>query len=278
MKNLRILTMALTAVISISFIACNDDETDWGKDTQYILPISIKDTAKNNYLFLRYGTEGSDTTRIVEYTETFNVSMGVHSRTKTITYNNVGQVISLTEGLFPLYKYEIQPTPRAAGIQYTTIVKKNSIGDIIAYIKINSNNQIISYTDSSEGPDKGKVTTYTYSDKNIDSQTEAKDSQTTRTTTYSYSKYNGIFRNVTTPQWFLVTEFDKYYSSENIHDAISKVSDNQTAIKLEQTFTYKANVKGFPSIFWVKTPSINEETGAIGSETIEFSVTYNVAK
>ena len=278
MKFYKILTMAAIAAISASFISCNDDEDGgWTNGNERTLPtaITIKEGDNTEKISFKYGTEGNDTTRITQYTESESYGSSTYSSTYTIVYTSSGQVASLERDGQTAYTYTLVPTPRATGVQYATLAKKDADGNIKAYITINSNNQLVSYVENDE--DDSETTLYTYSDKNIKSVSQQVEEQTVWTREYSYSKYNGIFKNVSTPQWFLASEFDNFYSSGHIQSAVSKAKETIRS-SFESTFTYNSEIKGFPTKFTVKAPYLDEDTETIKTGTEEAVVSYNISK
>jgi len=280
MKFYRVLTLAVIAAVSASFVSCDDDDDDnpgWGDDAKYVLPTSVTVTSEEEgttKISFQYPTEGNDSTRISGY----SVNYDGNTDNYAVEYNDNGQVTTLKRNGEVMYTYELNVTPKSTGTSNAVILKKDIDGNVDAYITINSSNQVVSYSEDADNIEDREVISYAYSGKNIKTETMKEGSTQYGVATYSYSKYNGVFRNVTTPQWFIATEFDDYYAASQISDAASKISAVIASTKLEQTYTYNTVILGFPTKFEVKSPSIDEETEKVTYVTDKYVVDYNVAR
>lgn len=284
MRFYRVITLAVIAAISATFVSCDDDDDNGGiPGSESVLPTSITtsysygENTESETVSFKYNESGNDTTSIVGFTRS---KEGGDAIEYSVVYSN-GQVIAVKQGDQTVYTFETV-TPKSTGGSTATrlITKKDVQGNAIAYITVNSSNQIVSYSEDPEDAEDRYVSTYTYSGKNISKEVWSEGEKTIGTGTYSYSSNSGVFKNVTTPQWFIVAELgDETVLSGQINNAVTKLTavsaDNK---KVEYPVNYQSLIKGFPTKFSIKYNDVDEETEKPVEVTEQYVVTYNVAK
>lgn len=280
MKFYRVITLAVIAAISVTFISCSDDDDNGNgpiPGSESVLPISITmtstDEEASETISFRYNETGNDTTSIVGYSRSYGSNVVANYE---VEYDNK-QVTAVKFNGEILYTYETV-VPAATGNAPKLIVKKDAQGNEMAYISVNSDNNIVSYSEDPEVALNREVTTYSYSGKNISKETY-NFAEETVTTTYSYNSNNGIFKNVTTPQWFIVTELgDDSILTGQIHNCVNRATASFDGKTESITVNYQSVIKNFPTKFSYTYKDIDEDTGATENITESYAVTYNVAR
>lgn len=285
MRFYRVITLAVIAAISATLVSCDDDDDNGGiPGSESVLPTLITTTysygenTENETISFRYNESGNDTTSIISFSKSKDGGDAIEF---SVVYSNA-QVIAVKQGNETVYTYETV-TPKSTGGSTATrlITKKDAQGNSVAYITVNSSNQVVSYSEESEDAEDREVSTYTYSGKNISKEVIKEGEENVVTGTYSYNSNSGVFKNVTTPQWFIVTEFgvETTVLSGQVHNAVTKLTavsaDNK---KVEYPVNYQSLIKGFPTKFSIKYNDIDEETEKTLEVTEQYVVTYNVAK
>ncbi len=290
-----ILSIAV-AILSLSFTSC-DDDNEKGKGEynpkELLLPLKITESYNHNtndhseYSFIY---DITDTTRITSYTMVEHYSVNnIYTTTINIKYNSNGQITEteeLVQNNHTKYTYTYAQQ-KANGTSYTVISKKNEDGIIIAIYTVDKYERLVSSQEELEYS-TNDTDFYQYSGNNISKATtkeklEINDQPVVvRESTISYNTNNGVFRNVTTPQWFLITELDDLaigQTQNNVSKANIKIYDYDkatTPVIVNETLntTYKSFIQNFPNKFELEV--LNNE-GEKDKKTF-YEVMYNFVK
>jgi len=305
--------MAVLAAISFSFASCDDDDKGEGVYNPDVLvkptEISIIDNDGDLDKKVSFEYDGTDTTRISSYrvdeydvyfgearklrknkrsTKLANTNQYQYSTSNDIVYDSQGRIEKLRTNnvnshntIEYTYEYGLNPIPKASGLHYMYITKKRD-GRVEAIYRVDSEGRLISETYDPES-DFREITEYSYSNGNIVKAVRNYKDLLEYVSTISYNKNNGVFRNISTPQWFLVAELDEFVGGQTKNNASKyglkyyEYEEGEKPVVTEATTTlkYLSFVKNFPAKYEVQYTD-NEEKKAVYKET--YQVKYNFAK
>lgn len=295
MKHYKTFTLLIAvAVLSLTFTSC-DDDNEKGKGEynpkELLLPLKITESYSyntNDYFEYAFVYDVTDTTRITSYTMTTHYDINrTYTQTTNIKYNSNGQITE-TENIIEnfIYKYTYAYAQQKAN-EATLISKLSEDGTVIAIYTVDKYGHLVS---SQEGIEDNPNDTdfYQYSGNNISKETikeklEIIDQPViVEEATLSYNTNNGIFRNVSTPLWFLITELKdvtKGQTQNNMSKTYVKIYDYYDSDKATTPFiyndtlntTYKSFIQNFPNKFEIET------AGSEGGKTF-YEVVYNFVK
>ena len=290
MRFNKILTFAVIAAISASFVSCSDDDDDDKKVTPAVLPMSIinSDETDGQTVTFTYGT-GNDSTLIKSYRVTEKGENFEHITNYEITYGTAGLITELKETsasgetLTYTYSYSNNVPKNTKDVGPTFVNVKKMLGAaIIEDFVINGSKQLVSKTELDDsGSELLSITptsSYTYSNKNLSTITSAFETTTLAGIKLWHNNRNGVFKDVTTPQWFLMIQLDDFDTPGQLQNNVSKVEyksfsvDQTGKTKTETSYTnynYTSYIQDFPSKY-----TITEDDGDIQNCV----VTYNITK
>lgn len=317
MRFYKVLSMAVLTAISLSFTSCDDDD-DGGKYNPKFkvkpYEISMSNNEGNVYENTSFQYDDIDTTRINSFeskeyyydNQPYSAERVFKKNKRSnksivdtdhvmyhykhdIIYNSAGQIVELRSydariqyTYVYTYEYSSSPTPKASSPKYTYITKKNKDeGSVVAVYKVDSKGRLIQEINESDDPEYTYDYEYTYSENNLTKIQEKDDDDVVEyEMACTYNKNNGIFRNVTTPQWFLMSELFRYASGQ-MQNNVSKYTDTYIYYdedkKMRQylettTFNYLSFVQNFPSKYEIEY----NDNESVYKRTCQ--VKYNFAK
>lgn len=282
-----ILIAVILCSISSCFISCSDDDDDYkGTLTESIVPSSIKYSDEIGRTAITFDYSYSkDSKRITSYTVTNNVN-GVLEESilnnYTILYDNDGRITGLMNGdsLYYTYRYSKYEIPEdniylSEYDELWEVTKIQGEYEPLKYLIDKNGNPIHLYRQTYNNKN-GVRSYFKYSGKNIVKViyfSDERDDLSNNEIVISYNNQHGIFKNVTTPKWFIATEIEEfamYQLSGNISNsrATSTKSDQYTIGE----FTYNSLDNNFPSRIQL---SIKSNNPVIDGLQRQYEIVYN---
>jgi len=279
-------------VFSVLAVSCSNDDNEGGDDNQILLkPISIKiteriDISNTEYSEYTFSYDNIDTLRIVQYDVYWNKNK---EKSANIVYNDKGQAIEVecnNQYRSYIIKYEYVPTADSELMYVNRIMDGNITGSYV----INQKGQLISKiykTTDDEMNIVERMYNYSYSKTNLISIVNKVDDKIYLNKQLYYNLNNGVFRNVSTPQWFLLTELDMVCEGQ-IKNNCKRYTEKRYIYKDDELafeddysrkYVYSSFIKNFPSEY-----KCNYVIKAGGFPTSYFNVSdsyevrYNITK
>lgn len=293
MKFKKFLSLVLIVTFSSAVISCSDDDDDdkgGGSTPNFdtnVLPVSIKSIdEENNTETITFKYDTNDTKRLTGFTVVSTEEDKTYTYEYTITYSPNGLITRLdekSENYSNYYTYEYSATAATANPNILITRKRNGNNNDISHIVVNSKGLVI----ENSHPLYKEVNKYTYATErnNLIKFEEYENDTLDSKVEIGYEDKAGIFRNVSTPQWFLFLELEDnsnvFADVENNRLKIMgedyKTEDNKIVVgdKWTSEITYETFVKDFPGYFTAQTK--NNKSGAVVYKTT-YTVTYNISE
>ncbi|MFR9165222.1 MAG: hypothetical protein ACLVKO_02935 [Dysgonomonas sp.] len=203
---MKILLFSLSAIVLIlSFCSC--DKLDADKNYLYIpSQITERDSA-NVASTVNLGYDSMN--RLTEIAETITRDTITYYVSQTsISYDDKGNPLQMnkTETVYSPENKQNDTFENTYSFSYATdntvdiIHKRNEENETIS-IKLNGDGMIETYSEQNSAKNIG----FTYTGKNISTKTE-----NNAVETYTYDDKRGLFRDINTPQWFIIAFLDNY--------------------------------------------------------------------
>lgn len=254
-----LLTISVICFTILCSLSCSDDDNNDYKEpsTDNIVPYSIKYTDKVNKAAITFNYSiPEDNKRIKTFTVTNNIErtpLESAFNHYTIIYDNDGKITALMDGSSLLYSYDYSIYKVSENDYYFSdydelwsVTKKQGDEEIAEYLIDRDGYLVYWETKAGNGPYIQK-SYLIYSDKNIRREivniTISGSSIQYYENIMTYGSQNSIFKNVTTPKWFIATEFEHFFKYQ-LTDCVEEYNSGEDIIG---EFTYPAFEYGFPT-------------------------------